>query len=76
MKCVRCEKEFDDYIPHINAECYGGVVYYACKHCGKLYSFQRTVMVSDAEYCAESREEDDWGNKVVSDKEYKELIKQ
>lgn len=74
MKCIRCEKEFDDYAPYRSTECYGGVAYYACPHCGKLYRFKRVVRITDAEDCADVKEEDDWGNKVVSDEKYNELI--
>lgn len=73
MKCIRCEKEFNDYIPRVNTESYGGPSYYTCPHCGKLYEFKRVVVVEpvgDMEYQSR-REEDDWGNKVVKDKDYK-----
>lgn len=69
MKCIRCGKEFDEYTPYRNAECYGGFVLYACPHCGKMYSFMRTVVVKVAEGCS-CRKEDDWGHKVISDEEY------
>lgn len=75
MECVRCKKEFDDYVPYMNAEWYGNIVYYACPHCGKLYRFQRTVEISDAEFCVESHETDNWGHKVVSDEEYCKINK-
>lgn len=70
MKCIRCEKEFDEYAPYRNAECYGVFVLYACPHCGKLYSFQRIVQIESAESFAINKEEDDWGHKVISDELY------
>lgn len=70
MKCIRCGKEFNSYIPYRNAESYGEIVYYACEHCGKLYRFERKVEISDAEFCADSYQVDNWGHDVVSDEEY------
>lgn len=71
MKCIRCNCEFDDYKPERNCESYGGPVYYACPHCGKLYKYSRIVIVNavdDSEYS--SKEFDDWGSKVILDKDY------
>lgn len=70
MKCIRCGKEFDDYVPYKNAESYGGYPKYACPHCGKLYVFSRTITieVEPCEYM--DKDVDDWGHKVVSDEEY------
>lgn len=71
MECVRCKRDFGDYTPERNCESYGGPVYYACPYCGKLYKYIRVVMVDqvdDSDYSP--KETDDWGNKIVLDKDY------
>jgi hypothetical protein len=68
--------EFCENIPELNAEFYGGPVYYACPHCGKLYRFNRIVTVSpcnDDEFYS-NKEEDDWLNRIVKDKDYRNCV--
>ena len=67
--------EFYGDIPELNVECYGDPVYYACPHCGKLYRFNRVVTASpcnDDEFS--DNEEDDWLNKIVRDKDYRNCV--
>lgn len=74
MKCVRCNQDFDDFIPKTNAENYGDLVLYACPHCGKLHGFRRVTIVRamDDDYIGVS-EKDDYGNRIVTDAEYEKL---
>lgn len=69
--CVRCKKEMDTAIPEMSAIQYGQN-FYACEHCGMLYSIFRPEFVVYKPLGGwEEKTEDDWGKKVVSDKEYK-----
>lgn len=75
IECVRCGKEFDDYIPCRNVEIYGGFPKYACPHCGKLYVFSRRIII-DVEPCDYMDiNHDDWEHDVVSDEEYNKTHK-
>lgn len=70
--CVRCKKEMDTITAEMNAIQYGQN-FYACEHCGMLYSIYRPEFVVYKPLGNwEEKREDDWGKKVVSDKEYKE----
>lgn len=74
MKCSRCSRDFDDYVPRTNAENYGEVVYYACPHCGKLHSFKRVVVAKPCDddlACGMGK--DGWGNTIVTDNGYERL---
>jgi hypothetical protein len=69
--CDRCKKPMDTIIAEQNAIQYGQN-FYACEHCGMLYSIYRPAMViyKPLGYW-EEKTEDDWGKKVVSDKKYR-----
>ena len=69
--CVRCKKEMNTITAEMNAIHYGQN-FYACEHCGMLYSVYRPefVVYKPLGYW-EDKTEDDWGKDVVSDKEYK-----
>lgn len=69
--CDRCKKSMDTITAEMNAYHYGQN-YYACEHCGMLYSIYRPEFIAykPLGYWNE-KTEDDWGKKVVSDNEYK-----
>lgn len=69
--CDRCKKTMNTTYAEINAIHYGQN-FYACEHCGMLYSIYRPefVIYKPLGYL-EDKTEDDWGKNVVSDKEYK-----
>jgi DNA-directed RNA polymerase subunit RPC12/RpoP len=69
--CSRCKKPMDTTIAEMNAIHYHQN-FYACEHCGMLYSIYRPeiVIYKPLGYW-EDVTEDDWGKEVVSDKEYK-----
>lgn len=69
--CVRCKKEMNTITPEMHAIRYGQN-FYACEHCGMLYSIYRPEFVIYKPLGNwEDKTEDDWGKKVVTDKEYK-----
>lgn len=72
MKCSRCNTRFDESIPSKNVENYGGPAYYACPHCGKLYTIKRIVTIEPCDDCEypSSMETDDWDNPIVIDEDY------
>lgn len=70
MICVRCKNNFDNSIPERNTENYEGLSYYACPHCGKLYRFKRIIVSQPVDDVNIYNKEDDWGNKIVKDKDY------
>jgi DNA-directed RNA polymerase subunit RPC12/RpoP len=69
--CVRCKKEMDTITAEMNAIHYEQN-YYACEHCGMLYSIYRPqIVVYKPLGYLEDKPEDDWGKEVVADSEYK-----
>lgn len=49
-----------------------GQNYYACEHCGMLYSIYRPeIAIYERLGHWEDKVEDDWGKEVVADSEYK-----
>ena len=69
--CNRCKKEMNTSAAEMNAIHYGQN-FYACEHCGMLYSIYRPeiVIYKPLGYW-EDKTEDDWGKEVVADSEYK-----
>lgn len=71
--CLRCLNEIDIFEPKSRSENYGGPVFWACPHCGKLYKFTRIINiepVNDNQF--ESKlSEDDYGKQVIKDINYK-----
>lgn len=72
--CDRCMKPMDTANAEMNAIQYGRILY-ACEHCGKLYRIYRPeIVVYKPLGDWEDITEDDWGKKVIPDKDYKEEI--
>jgi hypothetical protein len=69
--CDRCMKPMDTSTAEMNAIQYGQN-FYACEHCGMLYSIYRPEIVFYKPLGGwKDKTEDDWGKKVISDKDYK-----
>lgn len=73
MKCVRCGKEFNNDIVAINAEIYGSITISTCPHCGKAYFSRRIIRINFEpidDITLGGTKNDDWGDTIVTDKEY------
>ena len=74
MKCKRCRKAFDTSIAELNAEQFGHNIC-ACPHCGKAYRVRREIKIVAEEIddiTLGERKTDDWGDKIIPDKKYKQ----
>ena len=76
MICERCFKEFDANKAKLNVAIYGKSAFMACPHCGKPYYVSREVKIHITPIEISGKVEDDWGLKMVNDKEYYNSISQ